>query len=41
VIRPREEPSNAAWGGHDRRTLYLTAPTAVYRITLGVAGAGG
>ena len=41
VIRTREEPSNAAWGGPDRRTLYLTAPHEVYRIRLGVAGAGG
>jgi gluconolactonase len=41
VIRTRQEPSNVAWGGHDRRTLYLTAPHEVYRIRLGIAGAGG
>ena len=39
VIRTRQEPSNVAWGGHDRRTLYLTAPNEVYRIRLGIAGA--
>ena len=38
VIRTRQEPSNAAWGDDDRRTLYLTAPNEVYRIRLGIAG---
>jgi gluconolactonase len=40
VIRTREEPSNVAWGGADRRTLYLTAPHEVYRIQLKIPGAG-
>jgi gluconolactonase len=33
-IRTRQEPSNLAWGGKDRRTLFLTAPNEVYRIEL-------
>ena len=35
-----EHPHNLAWGGADGRTLYLTAQTGVYRIRLGIPGAG-
>lgn len=38
LIRTRFEPSNVAWGGHDGRTLYLTARPEVYRIRLGIPG---
>jgi gluconolactonase len=34
TIRPPETPHNLAWGGEDGRTLYLTAPTSIYRIQL-------
>jgi gluconolactonase len=33
-----EKASNLAWGGADRKTLYITASTSLYRIILGVAG---
>jgi gluconolactonase len=36
-----EHPHNLAWGDPDRRTLYLTAQTGLYRIRLGATGAGG
>jgi gluconolactonase len=39
VVRTRQEPSNVAWGGEDRRTLFLTAPNEVYRIKMNVRGA--
>jgi gluconolactonase len=39
VVGP-EHPHNLAWGGADGRTLYLTAQTGVYRIRLGIPGAG-
>jgi gluconolactonase len=32
------EPSNAAFGGADRRTLYITAGDALYAIQLAIAG---
>jgi gluconolactonase len=35
-----ELPANFAWGGHDGRTLYMTARSALYRVRLGVPGAG-
>jgi sugar lactone lactonase YvrE len=31
-------PANLAWGGNDYRTLYLTAPGAVYRLRTRVRG---
>lgn len=34
-----EPVSNVAWGGPDRRMLYITASTSVYQISLGVPGA--
>jgi gluconolactonase len=33
-----ERVSNVAWGGADRRTLYITASTSVYRVRLKIAG---
>ena len=33
-----EDPHNLAWGDADRRTLYITALTSVYRIRLDVPG---
>ena len=33
-------PHNLAWGGEDHQTLYLTAQTGLYRMTLKVKGAG-
>ena len=37
TIMPDEVPANVAWGG-DGRTLYMTANTGVYRVTLGTGG---
>lgn len=37
TIMPDESAANVAWGG-DGRTLYMTANTGVYRITLGTGG---
>jgi gluconolactonase len=34
-----EDPHNLAWGDGDRRTLYVTALTSVYRMRLNVPGA--
>jgi len=39
IVAP-ELPANFAWGDSDRKTLYMTARTGVYRIRLQVAGAG-
>ncbi len=38
ILTP-EKASNLAWGDVDRKTLYITASTSLYRVTLGVAGA--
>jgi gluconolactonase len=38
-IVPPEHPHNLAWGGADRKSLYLTAQTGLYRLRLNVAGA--
>jgi gluconolactonase len=35
-----EHPHNMAWGGADRRMLYLAAQTGIYRIRLNIPGAG-
>ena len=35
-----EHPHNMAWGEADGRTLYLAAQTGIYRIRLGISGAG-
>lgn len=40
TIRAPELPANMAWSDADRKTLYLTARTGLYRIKLKVAGAG-
>lgn len=37
-IRVPETPANCAWGNADRQTLYITAVTGLYRITLGTGG---
>jgi gluconolactonase len=37
IVMP-EKASNLAWGGADRKTLYITATSSIYRIKLGVAG---
>jgi gluconolactonase len=39
VVGP-EHPHNLAWGGEDRRTLYLAAQTGLYRISLNIPGTG-
>jgi gluconolactonase len=33
-----ERVSNVAWGGPDRKTLYITASSSVYRVKLSIAG---
>ena len=38
LLRLPEDPHNLAWGEADRRTLYITALTGVYRIRLDVSG---
>ena len=38
IIRPPERPANFAWGDEDGRTLYMTAPSSVYRVRTKVAG---
>ena len=37
ILTP-EKASNVAWGDADHKTLYITASTSVYRVTLNVAG---
>jgi len=34
-----ERVSNLAWGGGDRKTLYITASSSVYRVRLQISGA--
>ena len=34
-----EKAANVAWAGPDRKTLYITASSSVYRIQLNIAGA--
>ena len=38
IVMP-EKSANVAWGGPDRKTLYITASTSIYRIHLEIAGA--
>jgi gluconolactonase len=38
TIKAPELPANFAFGGADRKTLYMTARTGVYRIRLQIAG---
>ena len=35
-----ENSANLNWGGPDRRTLYITASSSLYRVRLNVSGAG-
>jgi gluconolactonase len=37
LIATPQTPSNCAWGDTDRKTLYITAQTSVYRIRPGIA----
>ena len=39
TIQTPEIAANMAWGGDDRRTLYITASTSLYRIEMKVRGA--
>ena len=39
TIKVPEVVSNVAWGDKDRKTLYITASTSVYRIRLKIPGA--
>jgi gluconolactonase len=41
IIRTRHEPSNCAWGDADRRALYITGRSEIYRIRVAIPGAGG
>jgi gluconolactonase len=38
TILLQENASNVAWGGADRKTLYITASGSIYRVTLKVPG---
>jgi gluconolactonase len=38
VIVPPERPANCAWGDEDRKSLYITARTSLYRIRVTVPG---
>jgi gluconolactonase len=40
VVAPPERPANCAWGDEDKKSLYLTAQTSLYRIRTTVAGSG-
>jgi gluconolactonase len=40
TIRLPMHPHNMAWGEDDRKTLYMTARSGLYRMRLNVAGAG-
>lgn len=37
IVMP-EKVANMTWAGADRKTLYITASTSVYRVRLGIAG---
>ena len=38
VLAVPEQPANCAFGGTDRRTLFITARTGLYRVELAVPG---
>jgi gluconolactonase len=40
TIKGPKLPANFAWGDEDRKTLYMTARSGLYRMRLNVAGAG-
>ena len=39
IVGP-EHPHNLAWGGEDRKTLYLAAQTGLYRLAVKIPGTG-
>ena len=39
VIVTPERPANCAWGDDDRKTLYITARSSLYRVRVKIAGA--
>jgi gluconolactonase len=39
IILLTEKAANVAWGGADRKTLYITASSSVYRVNLNIPGA--
>ena len=39
IILITEKAANVAWGGADRKTLYITASSSVYRVNLSIPGA--
>jgi len=39
IVGP-EHPHNLAWGGEDRKTLYLAAQTGLYRLSVKIPGIG-
>jgi gluconolactonase len=39
IILMSEKAANVAWGGADRKTLYIAASSSVYRVHLNIAGA--
>jgi gluconolactonase len=38
IIAPPERPANIAWGDADRKTLYVTARTSLYRFRVKIPG---
>ena len=40
MIRMPEKPSNCAWGDPDYKSLYITAPTSLYRVRVSIPGSG-
>ena len=38
TVTVAEQPANCTFGGADRKTLYITARTSLYRIDLNVPG---
>lgn len=38
IVRFPEQPANAAFGGADRKTLYVTARSGLYRVAMPIAG---
>ena len=40
IIGTPEQPSNCAWGDADRKTLYITAQSSVYKVSVALRGSG-
>jgi gluconolactonase len=40
IVKGPKHPHNMAWGDADRKTLYLTAQSGLYRMRLNIAGVG-